>query len=236
VLAALVVGFGARAQAPQYEVQQYRLEGKTFVPAWIVCDNHTSASMVIVSKAPNNSVRIESFAKSAPSVRRVAIYRLGRAEGAAGSVYYGLEVPGARQSQYFLRFINVEMTAGELTKTAVVNAPGLPNINCDGVNIGSGFFAVTARREVRVNGSDRDGFVYTAFDHRNGPGANPTLTLSNGTAARTGSGATYTFTNGAYTYRVSVASRPPSARIDVLRNGRLLQSETPLAFVDVRQR
>jgi hypothetical protein len=235
LLAPFTLSFAAVAQAPRFEVSQYRLEGGAFQPAWFVCDDSTTTTVVIASKASDNSVRLEWFSQLAPATRRVATYRSGRADGAAGSVYYGLEVAGAAPERFFLRFRQLGLVDGEITPTVTVNAPGLEQVECSGVYNNMRFYAITARRVVVVANGESGRLEYRSFDHRFASvNQRPTLNLSGGTTARTPSGVTYTFRNGAYTYRVSVSTRAPSARIDVLLNARLLQAETPLAFADVR--
>ena len=79
---------------------------------------------------------------------------------------------------------------------------------------------------------------YESFDYGSARAKQtPSTAISGGTSLKTADGrVTYSFQKNGITYRVITNSQPSSASISVLKGNRLLQTEIPRGYADVRDK
>ncbi|PYE53514.1 hypothetical protein DES52_10843 [Deinococcus yavapaiensis KR-236] len=131
---------------------------------------------------PNETVAVSlaSLTKSAPERVNIARYQLGPADGAAGSVYYGLRPFGSAASTEgnFLHVSNIQRADGGYTFTHVVavtsNGQALEcryfTVNeadpaSGGPTEGSVFAGASAKRSVWIQRLPNGRYMYRSFDY-----------------------------------------------------------------------
>ena len=212
-------------------------------PAWFLCDVLDRPQAIVVGPrgAAGRSTRATVFDKTRGGVARSADYDIGPGDPGAGQVYYPVRRGGAEAGS--LHAVNPGMVAdppGALTPTLMSARLGADGGACrwaPGVRL----LGLTSRRTVMITRSADGRLRYKAFGFpggapivESGPGRStaPDLRLDGGREARWASGSRFTFAGrGGYAYQLdapNAAGRP--ATLTVLKDGRLAQRETLLAY------
>lgn len=232
--AAVQTDSGATFETKQYIERDYRLEHGKFVQSWITCDGERDVA--IISRAANNTLRMERFAKRNPNARQRVTYILGQSDAGMSSVYYPLTpVAGSNRNEY-LRLTQAAVYDDARRQPASLHLGDLET-NCGRV-IGVRFVGVTGRRSVYVWQEQNGRLHYESFDYRFAKAKqSPSAAISGGRTVKTADGrVTYTFRKNGITYRVVTSSQPPGASVSVLRGNLLLQTEIPRGYADVRDK
>jgi hypothetical protein len=208
---------------------------------WFICDGIDAPSVFVLEKdASGARVTLTEYNKAAGAEIARHDFGLGAPEGAAGSVYTPLLQDGAQAG--YVRAFNpgmLETPGAAYTPPVTSVSLGERNISCRWL-ARTRLVAFSNRRSIAIN-EDADGdLIYTTFNFAEAGGAQP-IELSDGARSTSFSlevrggeelvqpdGAEYRFQNGEHTYVVTVP-RDGAAKLEVLRNDRLIQTEALIA-------
>lgn len=208
--------------------------------AWVLCDGINMPQIVTLTRHDDASAEMRTFSKQ-DGAQAIETMQIGATEGAAGSVYTEL-LHGADPAGH-VRAINpgmLETPGAAYTQPVTSLQFGTQRIECRWL-ARTRLAGFTERRSFVIT-EDADGdLLYTTFDFADAANATPIDLADNsrsttfsveargGTEELTPDGASFSFENNGYRYVVTVP-RAGDARLDVLQNGEVLQSEPLIAW------
>lgn len=211
-------------------------------PIWFICDG-IDQPVVLAFEREGERVRMVEYDKPNGALVGRREFTLGASEGAAGSVYTELRAYGAEQG-----FV-LQLNAGMLENPGSAYTPFFSAVELDQREIACRWLprtrvlGFTGRRSFVVH-EDRDGdLVYTSYDFaaaaraqqielsENGRTTTFSAEVRGGEEMTRPGGAEFRFAgDGGIVYVVAV-SRDGTGRLDVERNGDVVQTEPLAAFL-----
>ena len=208
---------------------------------WFICDGVDAPALLLLHR-DGNTVRVAEYDKPNGALVDRYDYALAEPEGAAGSVYFGLQRDGADAGH--ARHINPGMleTPGAAYTTPFTSVQlGARSVSCRWLPR-TRVLGFTGRRSFVIH-EDQDGdLIYTTYDFADAATAQAidlsdnahTTTFSaevrNGQEMMSAEGVTYRFEAGeGFSYIVRLP-RGGAGQLDVMRDGASVQSEPLIAF------
>lgn len=237
----VALALAGTASAASYTMQSYVKVGPATRPAFAWCDAKDRILAVTAPTSPLSSpddvreVTLLRWLKNKPANVGSFKYKLGLAEGAAGSSYYGLIPAGFKAtrdlaSKYFIHLSNVENTLDPSYRMSrVVRFKTMQGENACRYVPNAAFMGVTEKRTVIV-WDEGDAITYATRNFNGTPGVYVT---GGKKVVGVEGGVTYEFTTeDGYKYRLVIDDSSPStgAAVQVLRGGNLKSKESFLAY------